>query len=167
MLAAAASLLTPAALTVRPIGPADSEALQAAFLRLSPASRHSRFLTPKASLSPAELTYFTEVDHRRHEALVALAPDDGRIVAVARYAPAAADGVADFSVAVEDALHRRGIGTTLAFRLVGLAAGNGVRTLTASTLAGNGAARKLLARLGFRVVGLDHGLVEAELRLAW
>jgi L-amino acid N-acyltransferase YncA len=164
---AAASLLTPAALTVRPIGPADREALQTAFLRLSPASRYSRFLAPKASLSPDELTYFTEVDHRRHEALVALAPDDGRIAAVARYAPAAADGVADFSIVVEDGQQGRGIGTTLGFRLVGLAAGNGVRTLTASTLTGNRAARTLLARLGFRVLGLDHGVVEAELRLAW
>ena len=44
------------------------------FHRLSPESRQSRFLTGKPSLTPAEVHYFTEVDHHDHEALVAVDP---------------------------------------------------------------------------------------------
>jgi RimJ/RimL family protein N-acetyltransferase len=164
--AAASSLLSPAAVDVRAIAPHDAAALRDAFLRLSPAARYARFLTPKRDLPADELRTLTDLDHRTHEALVALAPDDGRIVGVARYAAAGA-GVADFAVAVEEAQHGRGIATLLGWRLLAAAAGNGVELLTATTLTRNLAARALLGKLGFREQGLDHGVVDLALRLAW
>ena len=72
-------------LTVRPIRPTDKDALLDLFERLSPRSRLRRFLAPKPSLSRRELAYFTEVDHRTHEALVAV-DGDGVLHGVARYA---------------------------------------------------------------------------------
>jgi acetyltransferase len=162
---AAVSLLLPA-LTVRPIAAADREPLHDAFLRLSDASRHRRFLAPKPRLTAAELRYLTEVDHRSHEALLALAPD-GRIVAVARYAPHGPAGLAELAVTVEDKLQGRGIGTMLSFRLLAAAAANGIHTLTASMLAGNEAARALCARLGFRMLGVHNGVIDAELQVRW
>src|SRR4051794_25308296 len=61
--------------TVRPIGATNKDALLDLFTRMSDRSRARRFLSPKPRLSARELAYFTEVDHRTHEALVALTAD--------------------------------------------------------------------------------------------
>ena len=57
---------------IRPVRPADDGLLAEGFARLSDRSRRMRFLGPKEALSAAELRYFTDVDHRDHEALGAL-----------------------------------------------------------------------------------------------
>ena len=57
---------------IRQVHSADAPLLADGFARLSAASRRMRFLTPKKELSPAELRYFTDVDHHDHEALGAL-----------------------------------------------------------------------------------------------
>jgi hypothetical protein len=78
-------------LRVRPIRPSDREALAREFARLSPESRRRRFLTPKRELRESELRRLTEIDHRSHEALVAIDAESGRGVAVARYAGSAGE----------------------------------------------------------------------------
>ena len=55
----------------------------------------ARFLSPKRSLSAAELRFLTEVDHHDHEAIGALSPADGRGVGIARYIRAPGDPTAD------------------------------------------------------------------------
>jgi RimJ/RimL family protein N-acetyltransferase len=151
------------ALAVRPLSPADRDGLAAAFARLSDRSRYSRFLGPKPRLSAAELTYLTDIDHRTHEALAAVHPDDGRIVAVARYAaaPGVAD-TADVAFFVDDAWQGRGIAGMLGARLVRHADAGGIERLTASTFAENRPARAVLRRLGFRTVGFSAGIVDLE-----
>ena len=57
---------------IRQVHSADAPLLADGFARLSTRSRQLRFLTPKKELSPAELRYFTDVDHHDHEALGAL-----------------------------------------------------------------------------------------------
>ena len=151
---------------VRPIGREDRDALAAAFHRLSAESRRTRFLARKDELSPRELDYLTDVDHRTHDALIAL-DARGEIVAVARYAtwrdrPCAAD----LAVTVADDFHGRGLGTALAAQVIDLARGRGITTLTASTLWENTGARRMLTKLGFRVSGNGGGLLDFELRLA-
>ena len=47
----------------------DATLLADGFARLSEQSRRMRFLFAKKILTPAELRYLTEVDHRDHEAL--------------------------------------------------------------------------------------------------
>jgi RimJ/RimL family protein N-acetyltransferase len=151
-------------LRVRPIRPDDRGRLAALFDRLSPESRHRRFLAPKPRLTGRELTYLTEVDHVTHEALVAV-DDDGAIVGVSRYAAwHGRDDVAEIAVAVADDLHRRGIGGALADRIVREACANGIARLTAATLWGNRPAFAVLKRLGFRIT--EHGpVVELALDL--
>ena len=52
-----------------------------AFERLSPESRYRRFFAPMAQLSERDLDYLTCVDHRDHEALMAIEPEhDGWVV---------------------------------------------------------------------------------------
>jgi RimJ/RimL family protein N-acetyltransferase len=152
-------------LTVRPIRPADKDALLDLFERLSPRSRLRRFLAPKPSLSRRELAYFTEVDHRTHEALVALTAD-GTFVGVGRYASGTGQTeVADVAFAVADAWQGRGIGTALAVLIVERARMNGVGRLQATTLPENGPSRRLLARMGFGVCGISAGALDVDLDL--
>jgi RimJ/RimL family protein N-acetyltransferase len=153
-------------LTVRPIGAADQDALLALFERLGPRSRLRRFLSPKPSLSRRELVYLTDIDHRTHEALVAV-DADGALVGVARYACAPGDtAVADVAFAVADGRQGEGIGTGLARLLVEDARANGITRLQAMTMPENRPARRLLGRMGFQVSAFDAGVLELFLDLA-
>jgi GNAT superfamily N-acetyltransferase len=152
-------------LLIRPVETADRDALAAAFARLSPESRFQRFLAPKPKLTARDLGYLTEVDHVTHEALAAL-DAQGRMVAVARYAawPSCRD-VAEIAVTVIDACQGRGIGSALAARVIERARANGFAHLTGSTYFDNLPARVLLARFGFRYVGVDGGVATFRLDL--
>jgi RimJ/RimL family protein N-acetyltransferase len=99
---------------VRPIEPADKPLLRTAFERLSEQSRQRRFMGPAEELTDEDLVYLTEVDHRRHEALVALDPETGEILGVARWfrKPGQRE-VAELAVAVVDDFQGRGIGSAL------------------------------------------------------
>ena len=70
---------------IRPVRPTDEQLLRDGFARLSAESRYRRFLVPMPRLSAPLVRYLTEVDHHDHEALVAIDPDTGRMVGVARY----------------------------------------------------------------------------------
>ena len=159
------ALVPPERLTVRPIRAGDKDALLDLFERLSDRSRRRRFLSSKPHLSAREVAYFTEVDHRRHEALVAVAPG-GCFAGVARYACAPGeDAEADIAFAVADAWQGCGVGTDLARRLVERARQNGIALLRASTLSDNRPAHRLLRGLGFTVCGADSAGVDLELPL--
>jgi RimJ/RimL family protein N-acetyltransferase len=159
-------LPTPDDLWVRPIRATDQDALLDLFERLSPLSRMRRFLAPKPKLSRRELAYLSDVDHRRHEALVVIAPG-GAFVGVGRYACGPGEHeVADLAFAVADAWQGRGIGSALAPLVLERAWANGILRVQGSTLADNRPARRLLARLGFTVSGVESGVLELELDLA-
>jgi RimJ/RimL family protein N-acetyltransferase len=153
-------------LTVRAIHASDKPALLELFEALSAQSRLRRFLAPKPALSRRELAYLTEIDHVRHEALVAVAPD-GSFVGVGRYACELGETtVADVAFAVADTWQGRGVGTGLARLLIERAQANGLERLQATTLADNAPARKLLGRLGFGVCGIANGVLEVGVDLA-
>jgi RimJ/RimL family protein N-acetyltransferase len=153
-------------LDVRPISPDDRERLATAFERLSKLSRMQRFLAPKPRLSATELTYLTQIDHRAHEALVAVDPSGDRIVGVARYASEPDEpGTADLAFVVADEWQGQGIATMLTAQLIRHAEANGVERLTAATFADNRPARAVLRGLGFRTSGIGASVVDLELRL--
>lgn len=66
--------------TIRSIEPDDKALIAAAFAALSADSRYSRFFTPLETLDERWLAYLTEVDHRDHEALVAIEPHTGAAI---------------------------------------------------------------------------------------
>jgi RimJ/RimL family protein N-acetyltransferase len=153
-------------ISVRPLQATDKAALRDLFTRLSDRSRMRRFLTPKPSLSGKEVAYLTEIDGRRHAALVAVAPD-GAFVGVARYACGPGETeVADVAFAVADRWQGRGIGSALGALLLEHARMSGITRLQATTLPENGPARKLLGRMGFRVCAIDDGVIDLDLDLA-
>ena len=88
--------------------------LAEAYDQLSQTSRYRRFFTGKPHLSEQSLGYFTDVDHRDHEALVAVVPGSGQLVGVARYIriPGQPDQ-AEVAITVLDSWQRRGLGTVL------------------------------------------------------
>lgn len=134
-----------AILTVRPIGPTDADRLERMFYRLSPTTVYRRFFSPIQEPSRRMLTWFTNVDHDRREALVAVHGNE--IVAVARYdgQPGSAD--AEIAVTVEDAWQHQGIGHSLARRLAACALDHGFERFIGTMLPDNREAISLLHRL--------------------
>ena len=152
-------------LEIRPIAADDKAALVDFFARLSPRSRYRRFFSSKPSLSPRELAYFTEVDHRCHVGLVAV-DESLAVVGLAQYAGwSGGAGGGELAVAIADSCHRRGIGTLIGRRLIERARENGVDHLTATTQADNLPCQRLLRRLGFLPLGRIDGLIEFQLSL--
>jgi GNAT superfamily N-acetyltransferase len=147
--------------TIRPIAPADRALLQAGFDRLSEESRYRRFLTPTPRLSERMLRYLTEVDHRDHEALVALADDHG--VGVARFVRTKDPEVAEAAVTVVDDWQGKGLGTALLELLARRARQEGIHRFSAVVLAQNQDMLDVLRGLGpLRVINRDANTIEAE-----
>ena len=155
------------AVLIRQIRRTDAALLAEGFTRLSSESRRSRFLTRKDALSPAELRYFTDVDHIDHEALVALDAVDGRCVGVARYIREADDPqAAEIAITVVDEWHRRGLGTELVTALAQRARRTGIRRFTALVASDNVAVIMLAHNLARgSLVGREHGTLTFEFTL--
>jgi RimJ/RimL family protein N-acetyltransferase len=153
-------------LQLRPLGREDRESVAGLFHRLSPESRHRRYLSPKPELTPRELTYLTDIDHVRHEAIAAVDERDGSIVGIARYVQVPGQaGVAELAVEVADEFQNRGVGTALTEITVQRARANEVALLTAITLWENSPARSLLRRFGFRTRASRGREIEFQLAL--
>ena len=154
-------------LRIRPIEPDDKATLAAGFDRLSDESRYRRFLGAHPRLTTSDLRYLTEVDHRDHEALVALdaSTDDG--VGVARFIrDDTRPDSAEIAVAVADDWQGRGVGTALLRRLADRAREEGIGRFTAVMLADNAPMAHLLDDLGVtRVLDRDQGEVELAVDL--
>lgn len=133
---------------MRPIEPSDREGLAASFQRLSPESRYRRFFAPLTRLSDTDLRYLTEVDHSDHEAIVAIEPDSGEIVGVARYVRSDDPAVAEVAVTVLDDWQGKGVATTVLEQLVARAREEGIKRFLALVLSDNADAIELFRHLG-------------------
>ena len=154
------------AVLIRPVRPADDGLLADGFARLSDRSRRMRFLGPKEALSAAELRYFTDVDHRDHEALGALDHARGGGVGIARYVRDRDDRrTAEIAITVIDDWQGRGLGTELLARLSERARKEGIDRFTAALSADNVAMAGLLRNFGGGLTGRDFGTLEYEVEL--
>ena len=152
---------------IRQVRSADAPLVADGFARLSARSRRLRFLTPKKELSPAELRYFTDVDHHDHEALGALDRAGGRGVGIARYVRDADDPqAAEIAVTIIDDWQGRGLGTELLSRLSDRARQAGIDRFTALVAAENVAVAGLARKLGACLAGRGPGTVEYEIALS-
>jgi RimJ/RimL family protein N-acetyltransferase len=146
--------------TIRPIEPDDKAAVRAFYHELSDRSRRLRFLVPTSEISDEDLAYLTEVDHRRHEALVAL--DGDRVVGVARFVRTPGDREsAEVAVVVVDDRQNQGIGTALLDQLTERARENGIVRYTALVSRDNEIVLGALERAGAARTGsTDDGEIE-------
>jgi RimJ/RimL family protein N-acetyltransferase len=159
-------LLDGSRVLIRQVQSADAPLLADGFARLSADSRWMRFLTPKKELSPAELRYFTDLDHHDHEALGALDNGDGRGVGIARFIRHADDPyAADIAVTIVDDWQGRGLGRELMARLSDRAREEGIRRFTALVAAENEAVAGLLRNASASLVRRDSDTREYEIAL--
>jgi RimJ/RimL family protein N-acetyltransferase len=146
----------------RHIQPDDKGRLAAGLQRLTPETRHKRFLMPKPSFSSAELRYLTEIDGFDHVAIVAVLEDDPEsIVAVARFVRLTDDpATAEAAIVVGDHWQGRGLGRELGLRLADEAQQRGVTRFTATLLGDNLAAHRLFRSISKRLHARVGGGVE-------
>lgn len=140
-------------ITIRPIRLTDKE-MEAEFVRrLSPTTRHFRFLGCMKELPPQMLKEFCEVDGDHSMAFVATINENGKEIeiGVSRYAPNANEDVREMAVTVADDWQKLSIGKLLTEKLIEFAKGHGVKRLYSVDLADNTAMRTLAEELGMDV----------------
>src|SRR5207248_2843457 len=119
-------------LEIRPIEAGDKTALAHAVEQSSAEAVYRRFLNPHGRLTAAELRYLTEVDHRDHEALLAVDQGSGKSVGVARYVrDRERTDTAEIAVSVLESWQGRGVGRALLHRLAERARDEGITQFTA------------------------------------
>jgi RimJ/RimL family protein N-acetyltransferase len=152
---------------VRPLERDDAWAVEAVFARLSDRSRRLRFAGSKPRLSAQDVELLTDVDHRDHDALVALDERTGEPVAIVRFVrDGESGGSAEVAFEVVDEWQGRTLGTVLTALLACRARLMDVQRFRASVDASNRRALDVVRRLGkVRRHGFDGGTVEVEVEL--
>ncbi|TKV28186.1 GNAT family N-acetyltransferase [Arthrobacter sp. NamB2] len=143
---------------LRPISPADADAVQAFHVRQSQNSIYLRFFTYKAKLSAKELKRFTEVDHRDRVAFVITRGTD--IIGIGRYDRLDDPLEAEVAFNVSDHHQGRGVGSILLEHLAVAARENGIRRFSAEVLPENRKMITVFAEAGYEVERhFDDGVV--------
>jgi acetyltransferase len=159
------------ALLLRPIRPEDEPLLVAFHGTLSErtvALRYFHAMKLSTRVAHERLTRICFVDYDREMVLVAERPapevDGGReILGVGRLTKIRGTGDAEFALLISDKFQRRGLGTALVERLVGIARDEGIRRIVGVTLPENLGMRRLCEKLGFRLShDTEDNLVRAE-----
>jgi GNAT superfamily N-acetyltransferase len=151
------------AVLIRPLRRTDRARYVEAVDSLSPRSRYLRFASPIRSLSDRAVDRLMDADGQQHVVLVALEAEV--IIAVGRYV-VTEPRLGEMAMAVTDRWQRQGLGRALLDRLVGRGRKAGLSRLVATTLAENGASRRLLEGAGFIVWSADGRMVSYGLDLA-
>ncbi|MGF0319532.1 GNAT family N-acetyltransferase [Nocardia fluminea] len=136
---------------VRPIVPADADALAAFHARLSDRTRYLRYFGPYPQISPKDMYRTTHVDYRDRVGLVAVLGT--AIIGVARYELLARQGprAAEVAFVVADEHQGRGLGSVLLEHLAGAAAENEVVAFVAEVLAENEAMITVFREAGYQL----------------
>ncbi len=110
---------------------------------------YKRFMTPLPRLSSTQLAYLLEVDHRDHEALLAIDEDGGEAVAVARFVRLEdSPSAAEIAVLVIDDWQGVGLAKAVCWLLAERARRLGIGRFEAMMLSENGAMKRVLESLG-------------------
>ena len=153
-------------LWIRPIVPLDAAVLAAEFAMADDDTVYMRFFNPSFELTEDRLRYLTEIDYVNHLALAAMTVggDQSTGIAIARYVARSETDV-EGAIVVKPEYRRAGVASLLFGRLAAVARDHGFKTMSASHLAHNAGAARLLAGLGFEETGRDDGVVEVVLYL--
>lgn len=130
----------------RPARPDDLVAVGSMLARLSPASARLRFFSPPARPRLRLVQPLVDVDHVRHESLVALCGQT--VIGLAEYLRAGEDAPeAEVAVVVEDGYQHHGVASFLFRALARLARQRGIEAFTAVVMSDNRAALALARSL--------------------
>jgi RimJ/RimL family protein N-acetyltransferase len=152
---------------VAPLEPSDRERYLTGLEQASTDSLFKRFMAPIARLSESQLRYLLDVDHRDHEALLAVDEDGGEAVGVARFVRLEeGSDVAEAAVIVVDDWQGVGLGKAMTVMLAERARELEVSRFEATLLLENTAMMSLLRSLGpVRTVGHEGAAVVVTLEL--
>ncbi|WP_255450406.1 bifunctional GNAT family N-acetyltransferase/acetate--CoA ligase family protein [Skermania sp. ID1734] len=145
---------------LRPITPADADALVEFHSGLSERTRYLRYFGPYPTMSARDLERATHVDHRDRVALIALL--GGRIIAVGIYErlpDSAGNRSAEVAFVVADAHQGRGLGSILLEHLAAMAAENGIEYFVAEVLAENRQMITVFREAGYQISRSRDGTV--------
>ena len=149
---------------LRPIVPADAEALQAFHVGQSESSIYLRFFTFKAKLSARELARFTNVDYVNRVAFVTTIGDE--IIGIGRYDRLDNPAEAEVAFNISDAHQGRGLGSILLEHLAAAARENGISKFSAEVLPENRKMITVFNDAGYEVRRhFDDGVVALEFSL--
>ena len=153
--------------TIRAIRPDDADAMGAAFARLSPEARHSRFMMALRELSHSMLQRAVHPVAARELAIVAVAVEGAAemIVGGARYVTDADNETCEFAVTIANDWHGAGLAWRMMTELVRSARARGLKRMEGYVLARNTPMLDLARRLDFEVMPSDEGPAVRLVRL--
>ena len=130
---------------IRPLREEDRERERQFINRLSPATRHFRFLGEIKEASPALLDQLMDIDYQQSMAFVALVHEDGELreVGISRYAACCEEGQCECAVTIADDYQGLGLDAVLMRHLIDVARRNGFRQMYSVDSAANRAMRDL------------------------
>lgn len=156
-------------ITIRPIRPEDADIEREFIEGLSPRSSHMRFMGGVRRASDEMVRYFTDIDYRRHLALIAISEEGGRErqVAVGRFFTSDDGESCEFAIAVADAWQGKGIGYEIMTDLIREARARNLVKMFGSMYAYNDRMIALVRELGFEISDspVEKDLVDAVLYL--
>jgi len=147
----------------RAIKPSDEEEMRRLFYRFSDKAVYYRYFTPIKTMPHGKMQAYVNVDFSRELSVVGLVgePDQGHIIAEARFVKDARRPYADVAFVVDEEYQGMGIATYLYKMLVRLARKRGVQGFTADVLASNKGVLKVFEKGGLPVkANLDSGIYE-------
>lgn len=138
---------------LRALGRSDEEELLQAFERLSPDSRHMRFMHAVREANVPRLRQVLDSFPEKGLAIAATVPaaDGLDIVGSATFVIGSRGDDCEFAISVVDDWAGAGLGRVLMTALIAAARRRGLREMTGFVLAQNAPMLRLAARLGFEV----------------
>jgi GNAT superfamily N-acetyltransferase len=135
---------------IRPLTERDRDREYVFIKRLSPESRHMRFLAQINEPGAAMLDQLMDTDNKQRLAYIALVHDNGQLVeiGISRYA-ATGEHECECAVTVADEWTHLGLGTSLMEHLIKAARKNGFRQMYSVDASSNAPMRDLAKTLGF------------------
>ena len=135
---------------IRPLAEKDREREYAFIKRLSPDSRHMRFLAQISEPGTAMLDQLMDTDCKQRVAYVALVHENGKLIeiGISRYA-ATSEHECECAVTVADEYQHLGLGTALMKHLIQAARKNGFRQMYSVDASSNTSMHDLVKPLGF------------------
>ncbi|HXF16648.1 MAG TPA: GNAT family protein [Burkholderiales bacterium] len=135
---------------IRSVRPNDEIGLQQFIGRLSPGSRHARFMMAIRELPDYLLDRFIHPVRGREAVLVATSPRGG-IIGLGQYVRDEIGDGCEVAVVVEDSWQRQGLGTDLLEAVLLVARESGIRHFHAEALADNYPMRALARKIGCKI----------------
>jgi L-amino acid N-acyltransferase YncA len=135
---------------IRPLSEKDRDREYAFIKRLSPESRHMRFLAQISEPGAAMLNQLMDTDNKQRVAYIAMVHDNGQLIeiGISRYA-ATGEQVCECAVTVADEWTHLGLGTLLMEHLIKAARQNGFKQMYSVDASSNAPMRDLARALGF------------------